>query len=401
MSDLGDPHGYDFGTGAAPSTMSEYDRESYQYSTDDDFSDDDDTHDGDHSASDFEAESDDGNDDVPPMRVSPPLASVRARRTSVSAESMAPTAHDVHVEKVVIPKTDEQRERIQAAVSTNFLFRHLDDEQYADVIDAMAEVPVAEGETIIQQGGVGDFFYIVETGTLDVFVTRAGDDEEPTKVADYGPGGSFGELALMYNAPRAATVTATSDCVLWALDRMTFRRILLDHTARKRRMYETFLEEVPLLSSLEPYERHKIADALESVTFNDGDAVVRQGDPGDKFYLIESGDADVVKVDDHGDEHHMKPLHKGCYFGELALLSDKPRVASIIARGKLKCACMGKKAFNRLLGPVTAIMARHTQEYERYPGEEELSVTNDEGSTAAGEDEAEGEAEEAPAPEDE
>jgi cAMP-dependent protein kinase regulator len=65
---------------------------------------------------------------------------------------------------------------------------------------------------------------------------------------------------------------------------------------KKRKMYEAFLEEVPLLVSLEPYERHKIADALESVSFEDGEEVIRQGDVGESFYIVESGEARVVKV---------------------------------------------------------------------------------------------------------
>lgn len=100
----------------------------------------------------------------------------------------------------------------------------------------------------------------------------------------------------MYNAPRAATVRATSDAVVWALDRVTFRRILMETTNKKLKMYEEFLEEVPLLKSLEPYERHKIAEALESVTFEDGETVIKQGDVGENFYIIESGEARVVKV---------------------------------------------------------------------------------------------------------
>lgn len=105
------------------------------------------------------------------------------------------------------------------------------------------------------QGGIGDFFYVVETGALDVFVSRNGGPR--VKVTDYGPNGSFGELALMYNAPRAATVVSTKPCTLWALDRVTFRRILMENTSRKRRMYEEFLEDVKLLADLEPYERKK------------------------------------------------------------------------------------------------------------------------------------------------
>jgi CRP-like cAMP-binding protein len=115
-------------------------------------------------------------------------------------------------------------------------------------------------------------------------------------VFNYEAGGSFGELALMYNAPRAATVRCTSSAVLWALDRVTFRRILMENTSKKRRMYENFLEEVPLLVSLEAYERHKIADALESVTFNDGDVIIKQGDVGDAFYILETGECRVTQV---------------------------------------------------------------------------------------------------------
>ncbi|KAJ1541720.1 hypothetical protein HK405_010479 [Cladochytrium tenue] len=323
-------------------------------------------HEGLDSDSDQESsvESDD-EDDVEVAPLPPPPQYNRGRRTSVSAESMAPTTDATYV-KVVIPKTDEQRARIHASLQNNFLFRSCDEEQYADVVAAMAEKRAAAGEDIIRQGGVGDFFYIVETGTLDVFVARNG--AAPVKVTDYGPGGSFGELALMYNAPRAATVTATSDCVLWALDRMTFRRILMENTSRKRRMYEAFLEEVPLLASLEPYERHKIADALESVVFNDGDVVIRQGDVGDSFYLIEAGDAAVSVVDAAGVEHEMPGLSKGGYFGELALLNNEPRKATIRAKGRLKVATLGKKAFVRLLGPVVNIIRRNATNYQTITG---------------------------------
>ncbi|ORX89261.1 camp-dependent protein kinase regulatory subunit [Basidiobolus meristosporus CBS 931.73] len=315
-------------------------------------------------AAEEEKEDDDDDDDSdiiicddPPM----PIAYNRGRRTSVSAESMTPT-NDGTYEKITIPKSPEQRQRIEVSLANNFLYKNLDEEQYRDVIDAMSEKKVQNGESIIRQGDVGDYFYVVETGTFDVFVAK--NLEEPVKVTEYGPGGSFGELALMYNAPRAATVTATSDAVLWALDRVTFRRILMERTNTKRRMYEAFLEEVPLLVSLEHYERHKIADALESMVFCDGDVVLRQGDVGDSFYIIESGEARVTVIDDDGVEHELPSLKKGYYFGELALLNDRPRAATISAKGRLKVATLGKKAFVRLLGPVVDIIRRNTADYK-------------------------------------
>ncbi|KAI9274577.1 camp-dependent protein kinase regulatory subunit [Phascolomyces articulosus] len=284
-----------------------------------------------------------------------PAAYNRDRRVSVSAESMTPSSGNDYSKKI-IPKTDEQCERIKVSVANNFLFRNLDEEQYQDVVHAMAEKRVHHEEKVIEQGAVGDYFYVVESGTFDCYITK--NDQDPVKVTSYEAGGSFGELALMYNAPRAATIIATSDAVLWALDRVTFRTILMENTSRKRRLYESFLRDVPLLKSLEPYERHKVADALESVYFNDGEKVVIQGDIGDRFYMIESGDAIVYK-----DGSEVNQLGRAAYFGELALLNDSPRAATVVAQGRLKCATLGKKAFTRLLGPVLDILKRNSENY--------------------------------------
>ena len=179
------------------------------------------------------------------------------------------------------------------------------------------------------------------------------------------PGGSFGELALMYNAPRAATVmSAEAGCTLWALDRITFRRILMDSTFQRRRLYESFLEEVPLLSTLTKYERSKIADALETQKFPAGTTIIKEGDAGEAFYLLESGEAEAYK---NGTENPVKHYTKGDYFGELALLNDAPRAASVISKTEVKVATLGKDGFQRLLGPVESIMRR-----TRYEGVEEI-----------------------------
>ncbi|KAJ3121403.1 hypothetical protein HK100_012397 [Physocladia obscura] len=293
----------------------------------------------------------------------------RNRRTSVSAESMSPTALSTPFKPVVIPKSDSQKERIYASVKSNILFTSCDEEQLKTVVDAMTEKSVAAGDEIIKQGGVGDYFYVVERGELDVFVSKSG--EEPIKVYQYSSGGSFGELALMYNAPRAATVIAKTEGVLWALDRVTFRMILMDTTSKKRRMYEGFLEELSLLSSLEAYERAKIADTLESQIFSNGQVVIKQGDIGDRFYIIESGEASVTKNID-GVESQFPSLKRGDYFGELALLNDLPRQATISAIGRLKVASMEKAAFVRLLGPVVDIIKRNMADYEKIKSLEQI-----------------------------
>lgn len=202
---------------------------------------------------------------------------------------------------------------------------------------------------------------MVEKGTFEVYVNptgqiQPGPDGMGTKVSTIEAGGSFGELALMYNAPRAATVvSAEGGCTLWALDRLTFRRILMESTFARRRLYESFLEEVPILSTITAYERSKIADALETQKFPAGELIIKEGDPGYSFYLLESGEADAY-IGEPGNK--VKHYTKGDYFGELALLNDEPRAASVVAGTDVKVATLGKNAFQRLLGPVEGIMRR-------------------------------------------
>ncbi|KAI4137615.1 MAG: hypothetical protein LQ341_005066 [Variospora aurantia] len=287
-----------------------------------------------------------------------------ARRTSVSAESLNPSAADDNWKPPYHAKSAEQLERLKASVSSNFLFSHLPEESSSLVLGALVEKPIpAKDIKIITQGDAGDYFYVVEKGTFDIYINTTGTIEPGpqgmgNKVNSIGPGGSFGELALMYNAPRAATVISTeANSTLWALDRVTFRRILMDSAFQRRRMYESFLEEVPLLSSLTLYERSKIADALETQKFTDGQTIIQEGDKGEAFFMVEQGEAEVYKKD--AGEQAIKLYKKGDYFGELALLDDKPRAASVKAKGECKVATLGKDGFQRLLGPVEGIMRRN------------------------------------------
>ena len=290
------------------------------------------------------------------------------RRTSVSAESLTPTSNqDNNWKPPYHPKSDDQVSRLRSSVSNNFLFSHLDDESSNLVLGALVEKPIpAKDIKVITQGDAGDYFYVVERGVFDIYVNPSGHvlpgpDGMGQKVNSIGPGGSFGELALMYNAPRAATVVSTEkESTLWALDRVTFRRILMDSAFQRRRMYESFLEEVPLLSTLTLYERSKIADALDTRKFGPGEIIIKEGDPGEAFFILESGEAEVYK-NETGNQV-IKQYQKGDYFGELALLDDKPRAASVVAKqgdGEVKVAYLGKQGFQRLLGPVEGIMRRN------------------------------------------
>uniref|UniRef100_A0A8C5SIC4 cAMP-dependent protein kinase type II-alpha regulatory subunit n=1 Tax=Laticauda laticaudata TaxID=8630 RepID=A0A8C5SIC4_LATLA len=247
--------------------------------------------------------------------------------------------------RVVHPKTDEQRCRLQEACKDILIFKNLDQEQLSQVLDAMFERKVRPQEHVIDQGDDGDNFYVIEEGLYDIFVAR---ENQTHCVGRYDNHGSFGELALMYNTPRAATIVATTEGALWGLDRVTFRRIILKNNARKRKMYELFIESVPLLKSLEPSERMKIVDVIGEKTYQDGERIIAQGDKAESFFIVESGEVKImiksktITVKDANQEVEIARCEKGQYFGELALVTNKPRAASAYAVGVVKC--LGKNS---------------------------------------------------------
>lgn len=296
----------------------------------------------------------------------------------MSAESMKPST--TPQKKIFHPKSDAARERIAVAVKENFLFRNLDAEQREEVFDAMFEKFVEPGESIIEQGDDGDFFYVVDSGEFDIFVKKG--SAEPKKVVTVGAGGSFGELALMYNAPRAATCTATENSSVWALDRVTFRRMIMDNTSSKRKMYERFLREVPVLADLSDAEISKIADVVDPLPFSDGEVIIRQGDYGDKFYILAEGSASVKQKKGEAAELELCRLKKGNYFGEIALLTDRPRAATVEAYGDCQVVCIDRPAFTRLFGPVEDILRRNIGNYKTYEYILAYGKDDDEGTSS-------------------
>jgi len=302
-------------------------------------------------SADEEEDSDEPIAEPPPPRRGP-------RRVAVAGESFDPEKEDdADAEPIpTYPKTEEQRERLAAAVNHILLFRCLDEDQLRNVIDAMFERNVQPGDTIINQGEDGDNFYVIESGVYDIFVLIDGVN---TKVGEYDNKGSFGELALMYNAPRAATITGAQSGTVWAMSRDTFRRLVLKKAFQKRVMYEALLDNVPMLKELAPYERMNVADALRTRTFEAGATVLHEGEPGEEMFFIEEGEVLITRGD-----VELTQLQKGGYFGELALLTQQPRAATARATSRTKVAVLDVGSFERLLGPCLDIMRRSIGDYQ-------------------------------------
>lgn len=86
----------------------------------------------------------------------------------------------------------------------------------------------------------------------------------------YKHGEVFGELSLLYNTPRAASIKSNSDSVLFSLDRDTFNNIVKSSAMKKREKYEDFLSKIDILKELDSYERGKLCDVLKTEVFRKG-----------------------------------------------------------------------------------------------------------------------------------
>jgi len=202
----------------------------------------------------------------------------------------------------------------------------------------MSPKDAATGFYVLKQGASGDDFFVLEEGTVEFRV-------DGKKVGSANAPATFGELALIYNSPRNADVIAASSCKLWSITRLAFRKALSSATTAKHMRHIKMLNEVPSLKELTPNQINIVAGALREVSYEDGDEIIKQGDIGDVFYIISSGNVDVNV---NGDV--VAKLVAGQFFGERALIKNEPRAATCISSGKSTCLTLEKKHFVSLLG---------------------------------------------------
>merc|ERR1712232_430286 len=190
-------------------------------------------------------------------------------------------------------------------------------------------------------------------------------NKEEKGIKTCAPGDVFGELSLLYNQSRAASVVAKGDeNVCWMLDRDTFNNIVKEAAVKRRSRYMTFLEKVTLIQSIDEYQRSQIADALKSETYKKGDTIVKQDEPGDKFYILEEGSLYATKTSATDGEKRVLDYKAGDYFGELALLKNQPRAASIVVSSdSAKVLSMSRTGFNKMLGPLQQILESKVASY--------------------------------------
>jgi CRP-like cAMP-binding protein len=241
------------------------------------------------------------------------------------------------------------------------LFAGLPEEALWAVAGRLLLQHVPSGQYVFSQGAAGDALYLVDSGNIEIV---SGSGLTQTVLARLGPDEFFGEMALLTGKPRSSSARATAHTNLWVLYRSDFddlvnrypsvslalSKALSERLATMdRRFTETHLRGLKLLAGLSAQQLEDVSSRLKAARFRQGEAVVREGEPGEEMYFLESGRVQIVRG--HGAEATvLDELGAGDLFGEMALLTGSPRSATVIAVSEVNVWALSRADFDQLVG---------------------------------------------------
>ncbi|KAG9509600.1 cGMP-dependent protein kinase, isozyme 2 forms cD4/T1/T3A/T3B, partial [Fragariocoptes setiger] len=256
------------------------------------------------------------------------------------------------------PKSEQTRALVTKAIMENDFLKHLTMAQINEIASCMSIVTQKQNDIIIKEGDVGSKVYVLEEGQIEV-----SKDGKIMSVIQK-PGSVFGELAILYNCTRTATIRAITDCKLWAIERQSFQSIMMKSGLLRQRDHIEFLKTVPEFKNLPVETLSKISGLLEENSYKNGDYIIRQGAKGDTFFIISNGQVKVTKTfqdetTGHLVEKYIRSLKRGDFFGEKALQSEDIRTANIIADGDdVSCLVIDRECFEQFISNLDEIRSR-------------------------------------------
>ncbi|CAG2240366.1 PRKG1 [Mytilus edulis] len=274
----------------------------------------------------------------------------RTKKQGVSGESSNANQNSEILELKHHEKDFRSKQLIKDAIHDNDFLKNLDSTQVREIVDCMYEKKIKQGHYIIREGDAGQHLYVSADGELEVLKSNK-------VLGKMTAGRAFGELAILYNCTRTASVRALTDIKVWVLDRRVFQAIMMKTGLQRQEENIKFLRSVPLLQNLPTDKLAKIADVLEVDFYHEGDFIIREGAVGDTFFIINKGEVQVTqKIAGFDDPKEIRRLDRGQYFGEKALLSEDRRTANVIALAPgVECLTVDRESFNSLIGDLNEL----------------------------------------------
>ena len=247
-------------------------------------------------------------------------------------------------------------------------------------LEALSSVLTEEkfepGATVVEQGETADSVYIVKDGLVQQSAAtlpesnsmvaglinsfRGQPEIVPIAAGEYFGGASLAEV----DAKWMATVVTAGAATLLRLKREDLANLLGGDLASivRDNFQQNVLGSIEMFRALSASELAILIESLAERRFQQGDRIISQGDQGDTLFIIKSGQVRVSKVADGGTtDREVAKLGEGTYFGEVALLKDEPRMASVTALTATVCMSVDRGTFSQVLGSMQEIIEREAR----------------------------------------
>lgn len=241
--------------------------------------------------------------------------------------------------RISLEMTEDTQKIILEGLQEHFLFHDLSNEVLSSLIKAMFPCKLRKNEYLFMQGENASHFFFLERGILQLYI-----NETPKK--ELLPGTAFGELALIYNEVRSASIQAMEDCLLWGLDRLTFSSFMQEINENLYKENREFLDIVTFFRFLNDQQKDTLALRFSKQSFQKNDIIINKGETGTSFYVIMSG---IVKI--LLEEGRVHVLREGQCFGESTLFLENDVVkGTVIADTLTVCLAIGSQDLKKLFG---------------------------------------------------
>ena len=243
---------------------------------------------------------------------------------------------------ILIKKRNKNREDfnlINDCLQKHFFMKTLNNQARTAIIEEMSLIEIKKNKYIFMQNKIGNYFYIMKSGKSELVINNK-------IIKFFHIGDSFGELALLHDAPRSGSIITVSDCLLYILERKNFRKIVEHITKINYEENLKFIENVNILNHIESYQKSILSSSLVREEFEKNMFIVKKGEISNCLYIIKEG---IVHCKDENGKI-IRILKEGDNFGELSVLCNIPRTMDVVAFSKkVICFSISIKSLKSML----------------------------------------------------
>jgi CRP-like cAMP-binding protein len=274
-------------------------------------------------------------------------------------------------------KVSTEAEQMRAGLANTPLLSGMSGEQLGSFIDSLTLRHVDAGEEIYQTGDSGEYLYLIGMGQVAL---QAIDTQGRKQVFSHlKEGDFFGERAFMARMEQKGDAIAETECSILMVDRNTFDNWVEQYPEMRATVEEFYRQRVlarlltitPVFEGVPAEARMALTEQFSLRTFENGEVIMKQGEISDGFYLIRSGSVALAAVGPSGEQMFHASLGEGEFFGEVALLTGRPRTATVVANGAVELMALSRTDFERITEEYPSIR-QVVQDYLRRRAEETI-----------------------------